>query len=147
MLHYYASGRGAAPATALKYGALWNPSTDKVLYVVRTMINAAGTTSGRPRLMHITTRGTPGATVTPDADNSMDASGIAPPSGALIDLSSYTVDPTGQPPPKFYFNISASGGMAEHRFAQPIAVAAGTGLAWDIVGNLATTDVTFEWME
>lgn len=149
MLHYAVSGRGATPTTSFQYGALWNPSTTQRVYVVRASIWCAASAVARPRISHITARGTPGSTVTPDADNALDSSGIAPPSGLLLDLPSYTVSATITTPAKDQIgNANNPGSGIELIFSWPgIAVAPGTGLAFDIVANLATTDVTFEWLE
>ena len=74
---------------------LWNPSATKRLTVTSfgiVAIAAPGAGAGI-RVARLTARGTPGSTVTPLANNRGDGS-VAPQSGALLDLATYTVQPT-----------------------------------------------------
>lgn len=78
------------------WGALWNPSSTrriKVIEIGAFFTDFSGSVGQGLYGARISTRGTPGSTVTPDVDNSDDFSS-APPSGALLDLADYTVLPT-----------------------------------------------------
>lgn len=148
MLRYAVAGQAAAPsASGEPYAVLWNPSTTKRLYVEQVVIeDPHATILSRPGLVRCTTRGTPGSTITPDADNSLDSSGIAPPSGAELNLADFTVSPTLQPPRLNIYNISFTGGSI-HIILGDLAIPAGTGLCIECVANLATNDVTVVWGE
>lgn len=96
-LGYRVSGRSAATAATAGHviASLWNPHATKRIEVKEFGIfkTAAGTAGDAVELMRITARGTPGSTVTPGIaqDDNRD---IAPPSGFLLDLAAYTVQPT-----------------------------------------------------
>jgi hypothetical protein len=98
------SVRGLAAATTAAANqsviTLWNPSSTALLEILELGVTPNTQTGGGPssRLMirHVSTRGTAGSTVTPDADNAWDAA-TAPASGALVDLSNYSVQPTFLP--------------------------------------------------
>lgn len=95
MQTYSVSGRSATgAATNDVLAALWNPSADQAVLVVEiSMFRVSATAGNRPILRRTTARGTPGSTVTPDADNAWDDL-AAPPSGVLLDLAAFTVQPT-----------------------------------------------------
>jgi hypothetical protein len=94
---YYVSGlTGATAATdAHVICALWNPHADRVIEIRRLSINAItapGAGAGF-NIRRMTTRGTPGSTVTPGAPQHH--RGVsAPASGFLLDLATYSAQPT-----------------------------------------------------
>jgi len=127
---------------------LWNPSSIKTIYVREVSTFTLGV-AWNSELIRTSTRGTPGTTVTPDIDNDRDRL-LAPPSGALLDLCSYAVNPTVQGPAMARMTIvGVAGSGYSLSFNPPIAVPAGTGLA--IANALAAScgvmDVTFVWEE
>jgi hypothetical protein len=98
------SVRGLAAATTAAANqsviTLWNPSSTALLEILELGVTpntqtGAGTSS-RLMLRHVSTQGTPGSTVTPDADNAW-SGGTAPASGAVVNLSNYSVQPTFLP--------------------------------------------------
>ena len=121
--------------------ALWNPSSVISLYVVFVSIDVnetQGTYGPIKTLYRITTQGTPGATVTPDADNAFDRR-EAPPSGAVLNTSSYSVAPTLQAPGLEVWQHDREIGERFERWfrgrsrnngPKGIRVPPGTGLAW-----------------
>lgn len=100
---YSVEGLTAATAATANHAiaALWNNDSTKRIGLIEVGIYESGTTGRVFILNQITTRGTPGSTITPDADNNWDNDGEAPPSGALLDLAAYTVQPTLQTPGLF----------------------------------------------
>jgi hypothetical protein len=84
-----------AATDAHAVAALWNPhATARIRVVEISLVAVAAPGAGAGiELRRITARGTPGSTVTP-AIQQHDARAIAPPSGALLDLAAYTVQPT-----------------------------------------------------
>lgn len=97
---YSANGVAAATAGSVAHETvfvLWNPDSLKRIYLLEFHVWRGGNNQSRAWLRRTTTRGTPGSTITPDADNAWD-SNLAPGSGALLDLSSYTSEPTKASP-------------------------------------------------
>lgn len=96
MAVYSVSGVTVVTAAAINNGiaALWNPSTTRRIKVLEAGVYKNGITGIRVRLTRVSARGTPGSTVTPDADNSWEGGDDVPASGALLDLAAYTVQPT-----------------------------------------------------
>lgn len=96
MARFIVNGKNAATAATIDHAvaAVWNPSSTKrikllELHIFKQAVGAAD----EPVLRRITTRGTPGSTVTPTAVNEWEQI-AAPPSGFLLDLATYTVQPT-----------------------------------------------------
>jgi hypothetical protein len=95
---YSARGRNAATAATTDHAiwSLWNPhSTQRIKLIAVSMFAQGGSpASGYSiRLRRITARGTAGSTVTPGISNHS-TRGAAPPSGALLDLAAFSVQPT-----------------------------------------------------
>lgn len=143
---------------------LWNPSSARRLLVLEVSLYAAGAPPGVQArnslsLQRTSARGTPGSTVTPDADSDW-AGELAPPSGALLDLAAFTVQPTLAAPELDGLVLAAAGtsgtpssgmGFALVR-PEGIWVPPGTGLLLNgvlIAGAVSwpTSEVTFEWAE
>lgn len=83
---------GVVPHAAF---GLWNPHGSQLVKVKRIVLSeqsgaSIGALSGFRRS---SARGTPASTVTPDVSND-GKRGAAPPSGLLLDLGSYSVEPT-----------------------------------------------------
>ena len=72
------------------FASLWNPHSTRAILVLEVtgMMDESGGTGLNWLLRRITARGTPGSTITPDADNDRSMAS-APPSGALLDLANY----------------------------------------------------------
>ena len=130
------SGRSGATAATDAHAlfAIWNPHSTARLRVLDSHINATvapGAGAGL-ELRRITARGTAGSTITPTIEND-DARAVAPPSGALLDLAVYSVQPTvvaaaGALFSWTYAAVAASGLIVP--FGTGIEVPPGTGLAW-----------------
>ena len=94
---YSVRGRTVATAATLDHGVatLWNPHATQrlVVYEVGLCAAAAPAAGASFYLRRATARGTAGSTVTPGIQHNF-ARGVVPPSGALLDLATYTVQPT-----------------------------------------------------
>ena len=149
------SARGLTVATAATadhaIAALWNPDSLKriTLFEVGLFKTAVGTAADSLYLARITTKGTPGSTVTPDADNAWNGDDV-PASGAVLDLAAYSVQPTKGTPSLFGWVAAA---VAASGFVWPtprgISIPPGTGLA--LCQRAATiwpiSEVYFAWEE
>lgn len=151
LLGYRVGGRSAATAATANhaYGALWNPSTTKSIYVYEIHLVKTIGTADNHALVRITARGTPGSTVTPDADNH-DAGQVVPQSGALLDLAAYSVQPTLASPNLHTFNLPAVVGAGLiWTFPNGLRIPNAGGLAiitpQAVVGQ--PSDITFVWSE
>lgn len=151
----YAVASGAAFATDAgeACAALWNPHASLSLYVVWAGIGHLNAlVGGTFRLSRISSRGTAGATVTPDADNAFDRHAV-PPSGALLDVGNYTVAPTEAGPEIWRFryiegaNSYVSRAYPNKRKHYPVEVPAGTGLCWFCDVALVNGLACFRWDE
>lgn len=90
----------SAGAAGRPWGALWNPSSTRRIKIIEMgmfVTDFSGIAGQSIYVARISARGTPGSSVTPDADNADDFSS-APPSGAILDLADYTVLPTVSSP-------------------------------------------------
>lgn len=93
---FLVAGRNGSPSVANNevVGQLWNPSTDRSLWVAEIMYTTVVTgTAQNMRIQRTTARGTPATTVTPDLDNDMERE-VTPQTGALLDLALFSVQPT-----------------------------------------------------
>lgn len=150
-LNYRVGGRSAATAATVNhaYGGIWNPSASKSIYVMEIhLVKTVGTVDNHA-LARSTARGTPGSTVTPDADNH-DAGQVVPQSGALLDLAAYSVQPTLATPNLLHFNLPAViGSGLIWTFPEGIRVPAGAGLVIitppAVIGQ--PSDISFIWKE
>lgn len=149
---YSVGGRSANTAATANHvaAALWNPSTAFNIYVREIWVTKTVATADNHQLNYITTRGTAGSTVTPDADNDFSRAAV-PPSGALLDLAAYSVQPTLQTPALDRRNLPATVGSAllfDFR-DYPVMVRPGQGLAvgTPVATILQASDFTFVWDE
>jgi hypothetical protein len=95
---YSVRGRNAATAATADHAVwgFWNPhSTQRIKLIALSMFAQSGAPASgyTVRLRRITARGTAGSTVTPNISNHS-LRGAAPPSGVLLDLAAYSVQPT-----------------------------------------------------
>lgn len=132
---------------------LWNPSTTLSLWVTQVFAyGVSGHGNLVPTLKRQTTRGTPGSTVTPDADNDQQGE-QAPPSGALLDLPAWSVAPTRDASELVRFQSFIAPGQPgsgnEEWFDRGpgIEVQPLTGLCLDGGGGSAVLDAIFGWRE
>ena len=111
--------------------SVWNPHATKRIWLHELSIFAAaapGAGSGF-ELRRITTKGTPTATITPDADNSHEDA-TAPVSGWVLDLGPFTAgQPTLQTPPFFGFVFAAVAASGIILPLRRIGIPPGTGIA------------------
>lgn len=96
MARYIVNGKTAATAGTIDHAiaGVWNPSSSKrikltEMHIFKQAVGAAD----EPVLRRATARGTAGSTVTPTSVNEVEQV-AAPPSGFLLDLAAYTVQPT-----------------------------------------------------
>lgn len=158
MSHIYrVSGRTVATAATAAHGcaALWNLSTAYRLTVFEIAIcttGAAPSAGCTISIQRISARGTPGSTITPNIASD-DNRTLAPASGAVLDLATYTVQPTVDAPSngsQWRWGLAAvqSSGVIIP-FGKPITIPAGAGLAIVTGAAIAipASDVTFTWEE
>lgn len=151
-LRFSVGGRSANTAATANHvaAALWNPSTAFMISVSEIWMTKTVGIVDNHQINFITTRGTAGSTVTPDIDNNYERQ-AAPPSGALLDLAAYSVQPTLQTPALSRKNLPATIGsylfwdFRDH----PIIVRPGQGLAIStpVAVVLQASDVHFVWDE
>lgn len=103
--------------------AVWNPHSTRRVVVSELGFYKNGTGGDRFNLRRTTTRGTPGSTVTPDADNAWDLDDT-PPSGVLLDLGDFTSLPTFASP-----DLSAT-------ILNTVTGSPGMGMVWTFPGGL-----------
>jgi hypothetical protein len=130
------------------YAALWNPSSSISLHVTWLSWFGLSTSGSQLQIARISTRGTPGSTITPGSDNSWDRT-AAPPSGALLDLANYTAAATVDAV-LMQTNTSPRNGAGMVLFlAKGITVPPGTGLAMICPAAMTTGgyEVAFGWRE
>lgn len=151
---YTVRGRTVASAATADHGiaALWNPhGTQRIKVLQFAYVAAAAPGAGAGfNLQRITARGTPGSTVTPGISNHS-TRGIAPPSGALLDLATYSVQPTPDTVDMglgwVLAAVAASGVI--YNIPGGIVIPPGAGLA--LLNNAAIAvpagDVSFVWLE
>lgn len=151
-MRYSVGGRSANTAATADHiaAALWNASSTKPILVREIWCFKTVATADNHALSRITARGTPGSTVTPDADNCWDHNKTAPQSGALLDLAAYSAQPTLAAPYLCRGNLPAAIGSGFiWVFNEPLVVIAGNGIA---IGTppatiLQASDFTFVWDE
>jgi hypothetical protein len=133
------------------FAGFWNPSGTVRLHVTQVqLLHTGGTASNVMRfyLARTTARGTPNATVTPDADNAYERL-AAPPSGAVLDLGNFSVEPTEVTPYIFRaYPGQGQGAGAMWTLKAPLHVPPGTGLGLFVTDTVTLrAAVTFEWWE
>ena len=152
MNEYRVAGRTAASDATADHGVgvLWNASSVRQLWIVEFAVFNTTAATAQLELVRISARGTAGSTVTPDIDSDVEHS-IAPVSGALLDLSNYSAEPTvASPPLGRYFTAATIGAGKIWSFrAQPIAVRGGAGFGLVNADAVATPAVDVEvcWQE
>lgn len=151
-MHSGIAGRTAATAATANHAAagIWNPhATDRIKLVgVDVVVTTAGVAN--LGLLRATTRGTPGSTITPVIQSTL-ARDVAPPSGFLLDLAAYTVQPTLDSAVAYLWrwNIPAAiGAGVIYRFPAPIEIPPGAGivLVTPVAVIFPISDVTF-WID
>lgn len=145
MQEYAVGGFSGVPGTASEpIAVLWNPHASIRLYVTEVACFGEGLSVD---LSRVTTQGTAGSTVTPDADNAFSRQ-AAPPSGALLGLADYSVAPTRVPPPQMRFRIGNIDGSGFAVWLGKFEVPPGTGCCLEYVsGTAVAAPVYFRWME
>lgn len=149
---YGCGGRSANTAATQDHVAasLWNPSSAVTLQVYEIWVFKTVGTADNHVLYRTTARGTPGSTVTPTINSDFDR-GLAPPSGALIDLAAYSVQPTlAASLPIARANLPATVGSGFiWVFSTPIRIKPGEGLAvaTPVATILQASDISFIWEE
>lgn len=124
------AGRSAATlATANHVAAqLWNPHATARISVMEVHICITTAGAANISIQRSTVRGTAGSTVTPTVASSSQRD-IVSPSGTVLDLALFTVQPTLETPSKERWNLPAAVGAAVMiPFAEGIIVPAGMGL-------------------
>ncbi|MGH2690734.1 MAG: hypothetical protein ACRDKW_18285 [Actinomycetota bacterium] len=148
MSRYSVAGRSADTAATANHVAaqLWNPSAIKALEVVEILVVQVGATVSNHSLQRSTARGTAGSTVTPDIDNDYSRA-LAPPSGVLLDLAAFSVQPTLAGPDAFRANAPAAAGVGFgwSFYSKPYEVPPGTGVCilTPVAVILQDSDFTF----
>lgn len=148
---YGISGRTVATAATINHAicSIWNPHATKRIAVTEFGIfkTAAGTAADSIRIARTSARGTPGSTITPVLADSYE-NHVAPPSGFLLDLAAFSVQPTLVAGGGFrrWMAAAVAGSAVVWPFRRPIVIPPGAGLA--ILQNQATiwpiSDVYFE---
>lgn len=152
MQHYSVSGRSLATAATANHCAaqLWNPSTTIPIFVTEVHFVQTIATVSNLVIQRSSARGaTPTATVTPDIDNDYDH-GLAPPSASVLELATFSTQPTlATPPLKAWYLPAAIGSGLMWVFPHPIKVKPGAGLciATPVSVVLQPGDVVFDWDE
>lgn len=152
---YSVRGRNAATAATADHAiwGFWNPhSTQRIKVIAFSMFAQSGAPAAgfSVRLRRTTARGTPGSTVTP-AIQHHSIQGVAPPSGALLDLAAYTVQPTldtGDLGIGYTFAAVQGSGIV-YPIPGGIEIPPGTGLACIQVPATASVqfEITVVWLE
>ena len=143
---YSIAGRAAATAATNHHAiaTLWNPSGGTAITVYTVGYSMTTGSGGLASIFRASARGTPGSTVTPDLDN--DYGRKAAPSGAVLDLAAYTVQPTFDTNEIIQLNAENQiGGGAVIQLPVPIVVPPGTGL--NIQQTNSSSNVCDVWFE
>jgi hypothetical protein len=130
--------------------ALWNPSSTQYIHLREIWLFKTTATVDNHAPYRITTRGTPGSTVTPNANNCHGQTKVAPASGALLDLAAYSVQPTIGTPALVRANLPAAIGSGSiWIFNEPYVIAPGEGvaIATPVAVILQASDISFFWDE
>lgn len=151
---YSACGRSAATAATANHAvtALWNPHATQRVRVAQIQMVAKGTPGAGEAyyMQRISARGTPGSTITPAITNHSRHC-LAPPSGLLMDLSAYSVQPTltGNIIGTRWVFPAVVGSAIILPFPRGIEIGPGAGLAVVHLDNTAAPefDITWDWEE
>jgi hypothetical protein len=138
---YIVRGRNAATAATADHAIaqLWNPHSTQRIKVIQIAVfkTTAGTAGDAFRLRRSTARGTAGSTVTPNIESHSERA-IAPPSGMLLDLAAFSVQPTlasGEVGPGWVAAAFAASGIM-YPVPGGIVIPPGTGL---VIAQVAAT--------
>ena len=152
---YSARGRNAATAATADHVVwqMWNPhATQRVRLVSFSMFaqGAAPAAGWSGRLRRSTSTGTAGSTVTPDIDNHS-IRGAAPPSGVLLYLAAFTVQPAldaSELGLGFTFAAVQGSGIV-YPIPGGIEIPPGAGIAFSQVPATASVvfEITLSWLE
>lgn len=150
---YSVRGRTAATAATADHGVatLWNPHSTKRIRVLEFGLccTAAPSAGASIYLRRASARGTPGSTVTPAIQHAHGRD-IAPPSGALLDLATYSVQPTFETGGfmGWVFAAVAASGLI-YPIPRGIEVPPGAGLSMVTAAAVAIpiSEVWFQWEE
>lgn len=147
-MDFVVGGRSAATAATLRHvaAALWNPSAAKRIRVHGVYVAITVATASNLAIARTTTRGTPGSTVTPDIDNEGERA-AAPPSGFLLDLAAFTVQPTVDASDMERWPLAAaigSGVMIPFRKPKEIPAGGGLALITPVAVIFQPADITFD---
>jgi hypothetical protein len=154
-MRYSIGARTVATAAAADHAgaALWNPHASVRLEVVALEWFKTVATVDNLAIVRLSARGTAGSTVTPGAQSGIVTQAV-PPSGALLDLAAYSVQPTiiGTGTARYIrrTNLPAAiGSGVMWMFTEPIEIPPGQGLAviTPAAVILQPADVSFEWKE
>ena len=145
MQEYAVGGLAGVPSAGTEpVAVLWNPSANRTLYVSQVAFFGEGMSVNVSR---VTTRGTPGSTVTPDADNAFSRQ-AAPPSGAELNLADFSVAPTRVPPGLKQFRIGNIAGSGFDIWIARFEVPPGTGCCIEYIsGTAVSRSVYYRWWE
>ena len=133
-------------------GHLWNPSTTRAFYIVHASLSISATSGVAEyiSLRRTTTAGTtPGATVTPDADNAFNRM-VAPPSGAILYLGNFATAPTQSRTFQNWLVEARAGAVLDFTFkGRGARILPGQGVGWNGGAGLASGEVSlsFTWDE
>lgn len=152
---YRVGGRTVATAATISTVAaqLWNPSSTVPLWVRE--VHIASTTAGVSNIamQRSTARGTAGSTVTPDIDNDVEKA-LAAPSVAVLELATFSAQPTLAAPDMERWNLPAvvgAGAMfvfgARSQGAPKVPPGNGFCIYTPVAVALPASDVTFVWEE
>lgn len=146
---FFVGGRSANTAATANHAAacLWNAGTT-VVWVKQIVCTKTVATADNHCLRRATARGTAGSTVTPTSV--FEARQNAAPSGVVLDLAAYSVQPTLAAGELKRDNLPATVGASwTWVFDEPIAIAPGAGLAvvTPVAVILQASDFSFEWYE
>lgn len=151
-MDYRVAGQNVASAATAAHGVatLWNPSSAVEMWLKELHMVNTTAASADVRLARITGRGTPGSTVTPDIDNEY-ARAATSPAGALLDLGTYSVQPTVDASVLDLWNTPATIGAGKvWSFGSKgllIPPGAGIGIVNRTTTATAACDFTFGWSE
>lgn len=150
---YRCNGLTVASAATVDHGVagLWNPhSTLRIRVIEISLVAVAAPGAGAGvELRRMSARGTAGSTVTPAIANH-DARSIAPPSGALLDVATYSVQPTLEANGLWNWVLSAVIGSG-FIYPTPLGIVVPPGAGLVLVNRagivVPACEVTFVWQE
>lgn len=153
MRFFACAGRSIVTAATADHVAaqLWNPDSTRSLWVVEIHIAKTVATADHHGIARSSARGsTPTATVTPDLDNDFERE-ITPDTGAVLELATFSSQPTLTAPYMYRSNLPAAvGAGAQYVFpGSGIRVLPGTGLcvATPVATAMQPIDATFIFHE